>query len=118
MQHIPSVSSLDVDRVVDRDFPRNLREEAKKILSRYGAEPFHREVDRVRLAALKLASGDLASLRHEVENACCDYRDTLLAAEYPAYAKKLSRMDSLSAEERKKITDADRDQYENWLHHE
>jgi len=115
MQYIPTVSSEDVERIIIRDFSIDSHDEVRQILFRYGTESYQREVDRVRLAILKLASGDIGQLRHKLENACCDYRDTILAAEYPSYCKKMFKIDSLPPEERKKITDSDRDQYEKWL---
>ena len=36
--------------------------------------------DRIRFAVLKLSGGDLPKLRREVEGACVDWRDTLVAA--------------------------------------
>jgi len=116
MQHIPSVNSEDVERIIKRDFPPDCQDEIRHILSAYGRDTFHQEINRVRLAVLKLASGKIDQLRREVENACCDYRDTLLVAEYPAYGRMMLKIDSLSPKERKKITDSDRDQYEEWLH--
>ena len=114
-QHIPNVSRADVERVAARDFPANQVSEVLKALSAYGAESYHRETDRVHLDILKLADGDLDQIDRETENACCDYRDKMLAAEYPNYGKKMFRIDKLSADERKRIMDADRDQYEEWL---
>ena len=115
MRHIPTIDSEDVERIIIRDYCNDSHEEARRILSRYGVESYQREVDRVRLATLKLASGDIDQLRHEVENACCDYRDTILAAEYPTCGRKMLKIDSLSKEELEKITGSDRDQYEKWL---
>jgi len=39
----------------------------------------------------------------------------LLSAEYPAYGKKMFRIDKLPEEERQKIIDADWQQYQEWL---
>ncbi|HVW82157.1 MAG TPA: hypothetical protein VHB69_14590 [Mycobacteriales bacterium] len=57
-------------------------DEALALLERYGDEPWHREVDRVRRAVLTLAAGDLDKLRLRVETARRDYRDVLFNAEY------------------------------------
>ena len=100
MQHTPTVSRADVERIVTRDYPEPDRAEALQILANYGGQTHHRENDRGHLDTLKLAAGDIESLRREVENACCDYRDTMLAAEYPGYAKHMFRINTLSAEER------------------
>jgi hypothetical protein len=51
-------------------------------LTRYGREPHHQEVDRVRAAILRLAGSDLAKVRQMTDAACLDYRDVLLWAEY------------------------------------
>ena len=115
-QHIPKVNRQDVERVIEREFVSEKRSEVCQLLGFYGRESFHREVDRVHIDVLKLADGDIEKLKREIEGACCDYRDTMLAAEYPNYAKKMFRIDKLPNDERKKIIDADREQYETWLH--
>jgi len=115
MQPTPQVTTQDVDRIVKRDFPSINQAEIHAILAVYGAESFHREVDRVRLAALKLASGNVSRLRSEIDAATHDYRDTLAAAEYPQYSKKTFQMNRLSAETRRKIVDSDSAQYDSWL---
>ncbi len=80
----PSATAADVERIVRRDFGAEMASEVHTILLAFGAESWHRETDRVRLAALKLAGGDLSQLRGEIEAASIDYRDTLAAAESPA----------------------------------
>jgi len=55
---------------------------------------------------------------NETENACSDYRDTMLSAEYPHYGRKMFHIDKLPPDERQQIIDADKDQYEAWLHKE
>src|SRR5687768_4581170 len=112
-QPTPKVTSADVDRVVGRDYPPEQRSEVLATLQRYGNEEWHREVDRVRLAALKLAAGSLTALRSHVEIAQIDYRDVLAAAEYPSYMKRDFHIDELPAEERAKIIDDDWMQYQN-----
>jgi len=114
-QHIPSVNRADVERVVARDFSPDLQAQVLQAISAYGAESCQREAHRVHLDILKLADGDMARLARETENACCDYRDTILSAEYPNYGRKMFRIDKLPPDERKRIIDADRDQYEAWL---
>lgn len=84
-QRIPRVTDEDVARVVRRDMAPSEQQEAISALSQYGAEAWHPEAARVRLAALKLADGSLVQLRKYVELACLDYRDVLISAEYPAY---------------------------------
>jgi len=112
-QPVPDVSSGDVERVVRRDFASSEASRVLEILSEYQSEsgsPF-----RVRLAALKLAGGDLDRLRQQIEAAKYDYRDVLASAEYPAYFKKMFRIDKLPADEKQKIIDEDWRQYETWF---
>ena len=115
MQHIPIVEASDVARVIRRDFGEGAFAEVVGILAEYGGKDFHREVDRVRLDILKLAEGDLGRLRQELENACCDFRDVVAAAEYPNYMKKVFCVEELGSEKVAQIVEADRQQYEAWL---
>jgi len=115
MQPIPTVTPVDVERVIRRDFPTDQFADALNILDEYGKQQWERGSDRVQLAILKLAAGSLERLRYHTESAKSDYRDVLLSAEYPAYGKKMFRIDKLPEEERQKIIDADWQQYQEWL---
>lgn len=115
-QHIPTVDRADVERIVARDFPPELRPKVLQVLSTYGTESYQREPHRVHLDILKLAGGDLARVVQETENAGCDYRDTILSAEYPNYGRKMFHIDKLPPLERDRIIEADKQQYESWLH--
>ena len=84
-QPVPKVSDADVARIVARDFDAAERDAATEIVHRYGVEKWEMEIARVRLAALKLASGDLERLRGAIAMAKTDYRDALAQAEYPRY---------------------------------
>jgi len=66
----------------------------------------------VQLAALKLANGDANMLRKNIAAAKLDYRDVLVAAEYPEHSKSGFRGRRLPDRER---LDADWQQYEVWL---
>lgn len=114
-QPTPTVSCTDVERIVRRDFPANRIAEVSTLLDDYGTEDWHREPDRVRLAALKLSAGSFERLRFWIEHADCDYRDVLAAAEYPGYTKQMSRIQDLPPAERQSIIDADWKQYQDWL---
>lgn len=114
-QPTPTVTHADVERVVRRDFPPDQFDSVMSVLAEYGRETWHRELDRVRLAVLKLAGGSLDGLRREIETAKSDYRDVLAYAEYPAYMKKTFRISKLPADEQRKIIDEDWRQYETWL---
>jgi hypothetical protein len=112
-QPTPTVTAADVERVARRDFPEEQMPVVMEVLGEYGNE--HREVNRVRLAVLKLANRKLQELRYWMEQAKCDYRDVLGPAEYPLYGKKWGRMDKMSEEEQQKIIQSDWAQYEKWL---
>jgi hypothetical protein len=114
-QPVPSVSRVDVDRIVRRDFPADRRAEAFALLDGYGPDPSQRAPDRVHLAALKLAAGCIDALRARIEDAKRDYRDVIGAAEYPGYMERGSRIRRTSANERQRIIDADWQQYQEWL---
>src|SRR5687767_10672686 len=110
MQPTPTVTRVDVERVVRRDFPVELFVQVMAVLDEYE----DRECERVQLAVLKLAGGNVERLRYEIEGAKRDYRDVLGPAEYPGY-RKMFRMDKLPPEERQRIIDADWKQYQDWL---
>jgi hypothetical protein len=111
-QPAPNVTHADVERIVRRDFPSEQFEQALAILDEYGKERFHREIDRVQLAVLKLAKGDLVMLRREIDTAKCDYRDILAPAEYPEYRFDTAK---LPPEIQKEVISKDWQQYTAWL---
>jgi hypothetical protein len=113
-QPVPDVTADDVKRVVRRDFPDSQSEEAMAVLNGYSSQ-WRIAAARVQLGALKLADGDIESLRRHVAAANQDYRDVLTAAEYPGYWKATSSLYSLPAGEHQRLMDADWRQYEAWL---
>jgi hypothetical protein len=106
----PTVTGADVERIVRRDCPADRTVEALAMLDEYGKEDWQREPHRVRLAALKLAAGDIKRLRYEVEGAKRDYRDVLGPAEYAGYTKHMCRIDKLAQDEQQRIIDEDWEQ--------
>ena len=114
-QTIPQVDETAVIRVVRRDFPAEQFEAVMSILNEYGTEDWQRGAERVRLAALKLAAGDLQALRHQIDVAKTDYRDVLAYAEYPEYMQKVSPSADLDREEKERIIRSDWTQYRLWL---
>jgi len=80
---------------------------ARVLLSSYGTENWHREQNRVRLAILKLAGGNLQGIKQWVETAKSDYRDALAWAEYPSQMKSTKSDVELQARDLK--------QYQDWL---
>jgi hypothetical protein len=111
-QPVPNVSEEDVERVVARDFG-SCAPEARRLLNEYGGETWHREAERVRLAALRIAGGDLEKLRRAIEVAKSDYRDVLMAAEYPEYGKQPRH--NLAAEDVEKVIAEDWKRYSEWF---
>ena len=92
------------------------RATAEAELGRYGVGDHEPEAERVRLAVLKLAGGDLERLRINVRAAKGDYRDVLAWAEFPGQIKANSWR--LPAEEREQLIQADLAQYLAWLEQE
>jgi hypothetical protein len=112
-QRVPRITREDVERVVQRDFAPDRHAVALAILGAYRGEdgrPY-----RAQLAALKLSSGDLDELRDRIEQANLDFRDVLVAAEYPPSFSRSASMNSLSEPEREAIYEADWRQYWTWL---
>ena len=107
-QPTPIVSDADLARVLAREFEGESRRVAEDLLSRYDS----REGVRVKLAAIKLSSGDLGSLERFVRVASEDYRDVLAPAEYPQYG---ALPPNASSSERARAIDADWKQYQEWL---
>jgi hypothetical protein len=114
-QPAPSVTHADVERVVARDYPADQRAQAWTVLREYGAEEWHPEADRVRLAALKLAAGSLEHLRLHIDVAKIDYRDVIAAAEYPGYMKRIPVSGAVPPDHRAQVIQEDWEQYEQWL---
>ena len=114
-QPTPTVSRLDVERVVRRDFPSEAFSDVMSVLDGYGTESFQREKERVQLAVLKLAGGSHEKLRRGIEEAKCDYRDVLSPAEFPGYSKRVFRIDKVPEEDRRNVIDSDWKQYSDWL---
>ena len=83
-------SPLPEDKVketVAQLFAAEEQAQALALLSLYGEKSYEREVERVRLAVLKLANGELTRLIKFVDDAKRDYRDVLMWAEYPPLSK-------------------------------
>ena len=115
MQPIPKVSNDDVKRIVNRDYPQNLYFTIMGILEEYGSESWQREEYRVRLAALKLAHGDIEELKRFIGADKKDYRDVIAPAEYPSYSKNRLGAEEEDNDVRQKIIQKDWEQYTNWL---
>jgi hypothetical protein len=113
-QPTPEVNRNDVVRVIRRDFPGLSEGDILAVLDLYGKASWERERDRVQLAILKLADGDLKALKRHTEAACCDYRDILAPAEYPKHSK-LGWSARSTRGEFSKIYEDDWNHYQQWL---
>jgi hypothetical protein len=114
-QPVPSVSEGDVERVVRRDYSAEQINQVLAALREYGRETWHRERNRVQLAVLKLAAGDLNALHSHLEIAKRDYRDVIAFAEYPGYFTKVPPNAKPSDPAHAEVIDADWKQYQQWL---
>jgi len=64
------------------EYPPEIQAEVERELMWYGSDDSHDEVDRVRVAALDLADGDVRDLRLHIRSARNDHRDVLYWAYY------------------------------------
>ena len=115
-----AVSSGAIDRKINATWCGiDDRQRAHEALAQYGVERCEREPERVRLAILKTCEGSIDRLVRLVRAAKQDYRDALVAAEYPEEANaSWARRPNLSEEERRRlaeIRERDRKQYLEWL---
>ncbi len=104
--YTPTVTKADIDRIIQRDYPQSDPTAVWNILCDYGTG----EAFRVYAAALKQGQGDLSKLKGMIELANSDYRDLLVAAEYPAQADS-----GLFGSPTQEILRRDREQYDNWF---
>lgn len=107
-QFIPAVYEGDVLRIVYRDFPL---EQHAKVLELIEASEM-KQTPRIVLACLKIANGDLPSLKEQLLDAGGYWREISSKAEYPNYSRKSSRaIDHLSEPEGRAIVESDKSQY-------
>lgn len=111
---IPKVDRADIERIVRRDFPAEMVPRIYKILGEYGGESYHRGIERVQMATLKLADGKEDALRSAMDAAKIDYRDVLAAAEYRRYCNNWNSH-LLSKEEQERLIAEDWQEYTDWL---
>jgi len=107
--------ALLLPAVVSKLFPDTAtREHATRILSSYGRESFHVEVDRVRLGILKLSGADLSAIEIWTKLACDDFRDLLVEAEYRLSFGK-DRLRESDPEMYEALKKTEREQYDAWI---
>jgi len=100
---------------VRRDFRPSEVDAAFALLNSYETTPFKERPARVRLAALKCAEGDLAKLKCELQEALVDFRDVIIAAEYPSYGELTAQSQKPSPEALEESIREDWKQYSEWL---
>ena len=110
-QFTPQVTQEDVERVLQRDFPAEHWEELREMIQLVHV----REKDRVILACMKNAGGDVQKLKGNLNEAEGYWREIISEAEYPFYVKKMFRMDKLTEKEKSDIIEKDKKQYLDWL---
>lgn len=101
-----------ITKIIKTDYPEDLWEKVEIVLNNFGTQSWHNEIDRVRIAILKLAHGDIIELQKITDAACVDYRDILAWAEYPNDMKSFDFKDT----EKQRLTRAeDKRQFSEWL---
>ena len=102
-----------VAKVINRVWTGADRDAARGILDLVSGHGDSTAKARLQLAAIKLSASDLSDLRRWVLAANGDYRDVLMAAEYPAQlqAKPSSSDDPAQLG----LVEADLEQYRSWL---
>lgn len=63
-----------------------------------------------------VADGSFPKLKAQLEDAAGYWREIIGEAEYPNYTKKMFRIERLSAHEKERIIERDKNQYLQWLH--
>ena len=110
-QFVPQVSQEDIQRVLQRDFPVEHWQELREMIQLVQV----REKDRVILACMKNADGDVHKLKGNLNEAAGYYREIISEAEYPYYSKKMFSIDKLTENEKAEIIERDKKQYLDWL---
>ena len=107
-------SSL-LPRVLSKLFPdAATREQAARILSSYGRESFHLEIERVHLGILKLSGADLSAIERWTRFACDDFRDLLIEAEYRLSFGK-DRLREANPQKYEGLQKKEQEQYDAWI---
>lgn len=97
---------------MEADFPLEEWGLVRELLGEYGSADWQLEVERVRLAILKLAEGSLEALCQILDQARLDHIDVLAWAETP---HRMALDADADAAEQELAEEADRRQYRAWL---
>ena len=102
-------------QVVSKLFPDTAtREQATRILSAYGRESFHLEVERVHLGILRLSGADLSAIGRWTNLACDDFRDLLVEAECRLSFGK-DRLRETQPHKYEALRRKEEEQYDAWI---
>lgn len=85
IQPIAKVTTLQVESLIAREFPKHIDEVTLKFYNVKGDNP--NGINRILAAILKLSNKDISMLDHYIEMANADSRDVLSQAEYPRCSK-------------------------------
>jgi hypothetical protein len=107
----PGLSPV-VRRVVEADFPLEKWALVRELLGEYGQAGWQDQVERVRLAILKLAEGSLDALCQILDQARLDHVDVLDWAETP---HRMALDVDADPTEREAAAAEDEQQYLDWL---
>jgi hypothetical protein len=107
-----AIVNQNLQQIIHQDYPESQHVVVADILGCYGKKDYERDHDRVRLAALKIADGDVHSLKQAINSARGDYRDVIAWAEYP---NEMDRMIGRNKLTRREATEADQKQMQEWL---
>lgn len=107
LQSFPAEQTAEVTRVLERECANNLP--LSDIETSEG-------IERIRLAVLKVANGNQAEFRKQIDAAKSEWRDVINAAEYPEATKfGLLEYSQLDNQTREQLDKRDREQYLAWL---
>lgn len=110
-QFVPDVREEDVERILRRDFPADAWEDLRRRIDQVD----HRERNRIVVACMKNAAGDVKRLIGGLDDAAGWYREILGEAEYPHWMKKMFRIEKLSEAEKAQLIEKDKAQYLSWF---
>lgn len=93
---------------------RQERSIIREKLNAFGRESYHNEISRVKLGILYLASMEPEKIDAFIRLACVDYRDLLVAAEFP-YSSSPWNLRSIDAEKYKAMQRKEDAEYLAWI---
>ena len=102
-------------QVLEAMYPdKSERENIIHKLSEYGKESYQVEKERVHMGILYLTSKSPETIDENISLACCDFRDLLVAAEYPLSFGK-DKLKEKNPEKYRSLELKEQEQYYEWL---